>query len=139
MTAIKSLREIDDNLPNGFHDALLETLTVNFVSKIAAMELQLWVGVVDAAKKEEREAYRRARLALSDLVYLVIDAPGPNYDSSKERKLRIDAGEAVDLSSSSMPKPLVALPAGTFAYWFFVDPWNSFIHVAAKSATFDWV
>ena len=135
----KNLKEIDDHLPNGFHDALLEAVTVNFVSKTAIMDLQLWVGDLDATQEKEQEAYKSARLALSDLVYFVIDAPGANHEFSWGRPMRIDAGEAAnDNSVSASPKPLATLPTGAFAYWFFVEPWNSFIHVAARMATLQW-
>jgi hypothetical protein len=35
-------------------------------------------------------------------------------------------------------RPGVTLPEGSFAYWFFVNNWNSFIHVAAMDAQFEW-
>ena len=48
MNLYKSLREIDDDLPNGFHDAHLEAVTVSFASNSAKMDLQLFVGDPDA-------------------------------------------------------------------------------------------
>jgi hypothetical protein len=136
MNVIKGLREIESDLPNGFHDALLETVTVSFASKSVRLDMQLFVGNPEAETKEEREAYKRAKLCLSDLVYFVIDPPTPGQEYSAAQGLRIDGGDA---TGDSGPKPRGALPTGAFAYWFFVDQWNSFIHVAAWSATLQWV
>ena len=134
-----NLRQIDDELPNGFHDALLEQVTMSFVSDRAEMELQLLVGDPDAATEEERETYRKARLALNELVYFVIDPPGPGSEHPNLKPLRIDAGEATDENPPASPKPLRGVPIDAFAYWFFVVQWNSFIHVAARNASLEWL
>jgi hypothetical protein len=138
MNVYKSLREIEDHLPNGFHDALLEAVAVNFSSNSARMDLRLLVGDPDAPTEEEREAYKEAALYLNDLVYFVVDAPAPGHGCSKTGGVRIDGGVASD-NSAGMPKPRKPLPLDAFAYWFFVDEWNSFIHVAARSATLEWL
>lgn len=138
MNLFKNLKEIEDNLPNGFHDALLEKLMIDLTSNSADLELQLFMGDPDASTEQERETYRRAILRLSDLVYFVIDAPENIPEPSKKKPLRIDGGDAKDNSNPRAPKPRSALPPGAFAYWFFVEQWNSFIHVAARSSTIDW-
>jgi len=135
----RSLREIDDDLPNGFHDALLEAVTVSFASNSAELDLRLFVGDPAAATEEEREAYKRAKLRLSELVYFVVDPPAPGHECRKGNALRIDAGDATNESAPTAPKPQSVLPTDAFAYWFFVDQWNSFIHVAARSASLQWV
>ena len=124
MNLFKNLKEIEDNLPNGFHDALLEKLMIDLTCNSADMELQLFVGDPDASTEQEREAYRRAILRLSDLVYFVIDVPEKSHESSKKKSLRIEGGDATDNSNPRSPKPCSALPSGAFAYWFFVEQWN---------------
>ena len=135
----KTLREIDYDLPNGFHDAFLETLTLNLVSNSAELRLELWVGGPDGTTEEEREASKSAKLYLTDLVYFVIDPPGPGYKPPLGGDLWIDAGDATDRSDPRFPKPLCDLPADAFAYWFFIRDWNSYIHVAAKGASLEWL
>src|ERR1039458_1165405 len=134
----KSLKEIDDELPNGFHDAFLETIALNFAASIATLTLQLLVGVPDGASEEERESYRRATLTLEGLVYFVIDAPDSERRFSRPEGVMIDAGDALDRSNPRAPAPPSAAPAGAFAYWFFVHEWNAFIHIAAQSAVLEW-
>lgn len=134
-----NLRQIDDELPNGFHDALLEQVTISLVLDRVEIDLQLLVGDPDGATEAEREAYKKARLILSEVVYFVIEPPGPGSEYSNPKPLRIDAGEATDENPPRFPKPLRALPEGAFGYWFFVDSWNSFIHFAARNASLSWL
>src|SRR5215471_6300158 len=130
----KSLMEIDRDLPNGFHDALLESITVSYCSNSVELDLKLLVGDPDANTEEGREARRAAKLILNDVVYFVIDPPTPGRKHSSVGGLRIDAGDATLDSSPESPKPRGVLPTDAFAYWFFVDTWNSFIHIAAREA-----
>ena len=139
MTVRKTLREIDYDLPNGFHDAILEVVTINYASNNAELNLQLWIGGPDAATEEEREAYKRAKLYLTDLVYFVIDPPGPGRQSPGPGTVWLDAGDATDQSNPEHLKPRSELPPDAFAYWFYVGPDNSHIHVAAKGASLEWL
>lgn len=133
-----TLREIEVNLPNGFHDALLEEVTVSLVSKSVSMAMQIWVGDLDSEAEEEREAYKKATVRLNGIVYIVLDPPGADQEFSRWSAARIDGGEVTSDPASVSPKPRCVLPVGAFAYWFFVEPWNSFIHVAALSASIEW-
>lgn len=134
MNYCEDLNEIESHLPNGFHDAILESITVNFSSGVARLDLQLFVGDPDAIVEEEREAYKKATLCLSDLVYVVIEAPACTDECPKTGPLRIDGGNASADSVPAAARPPKLLPSGAFAYWFFVEHWNSFIHVAARGA-----
>ncbi len=137
MKSYHNLREIDENLPNGFHDALLKSIILNFASQSAIMELEILIGDPASPIEKEREAYKRATLKLGGVIYFVIDPVGVGGQFSS-KAVRIDAGIATDDSNSRTPKPRGVLPTGAFAYWFFVDDWNSFIHVAARDATLCW-
>lgn len=138
------LGEIEYSLPNGFHDADLEGIEVDYTARKALMKMQLHVGDSNGATKEEREAYKRAELELSDVLYFVIDAPDPKYRYSEKGALWLDAGDArvargTVQAAPAPPVPVERLPDGASAYWFFVGNWNSFIHVAAMSAALRWV
>jgi hypothetical protein len=132
------LVEIENSLPNGFHDAFLESVNIDYTSRRGLIKLRLWVGELDAATEAEKEAYKSAELELLDLVYLVIDAPDPGSEYAKAKEVWIDGGEAKADSAPTAPVPVDLLPRGAFAYWFFVRDWNSFIHVAAKDAKLQW-
>ncbi len=136
-----TLREIEDQLPNGFHDAYLEAVTLDYVANTATMGVGLCVGDPDAATEEEREAYRKATLVLRGLVFFVIEPPypDPQYEYSEGGGLWLRSGDdASDESGPTAARPLRPLPEGAFAHWFYVDDWNSFIHVAAREAGLQW-
>jgi hypothetical protein len=133
-----SFEQIESELPNGFHDALLQRITLDLVSSTAKLDLQLLVGQPDAPTEEEREAYRGATLTLEDLVYFVIDPLAPNGEFSNPAGVIISGGDATNRRNPRSPAPRSALPEGGFAHWFFVDEWNSFIHVAAQRACLEW-
>ncbi len=128
------LIEIENSLPNGFHDAYLESVNVDYVSRRALMKLRLCTGDPDARTEKEREAYEEADLELLDLVYLVIEGPDPRTKYVETKGLWVDGGEAKPGAAPGVPVPVEQLPSGAFAYWFFVRDWNSFIHVAARDA-----
>jgi hypothetical protein len=137
MTSSTNLNDIENSLPNGFHDALLEGVSIDFVSKKAKLDLKMSIGNPDAETREGREAYKKAELHFHDLLYFVIDPP-ENLEFFNGKDLRIDAGDATDERNSRSPKPLIALPKNAFAYWFFIVEANSFIHIAAMSASLRW-
>lgn len=139
MNAEMQLEQLANSLPNGFHDAELEGVSIDYVSREATLRMQLLVGDPDAQSEAAREAYRGAELQLSGLLYLVIEAPDSKYKYAERRALRIDAGRADEKSAPKPPIPLADLPAGVSAYWFFVDDWNSLIHVAAMDARLRWI
>lgn len=133
-----TLAEIEDALPNGFHDALLQCVNLDYSTRRAAVALRVCVGDPDGATEEEREAYKSAEIHLLDLVYFVIKPPDPGCDYRARVALWVEAGAADAESAPPPPMPLDLLPAGAFAYWFFVRDWNSFIHVAAIDASLRW-
>ena len=129
-----TLEEVAASLPNGFHDASIKGISIDYVTGTATFDLQLWVGDDSAEKEEEREVYRAARLTLSDLLFCIIEPPDPNYPYYDKKPLWVDGGpwNSAPISTSiQLPSPL---PENSFVYWFFVNNWNSFIYVAAMAA-----
>jgi hypothetical protein len=78
------------------------------------------------------ETYRRATLSLGQLLYCVVEPPDPTYPFQNEKPLWVNGGS--DGSQQVSATGLPAVPEGGFTYWFFVNDWNSFIHVAAFDA-----
>jgi hypothetical protein len=134
-----TLEQLEDSLPNGFHDADIESITVDYVSKSAVLRMNLWTGDLDAANEQEREACRRAELHLSDLVYFVIEPPDSKSDFKKKGGVWVTAGRHEEGKAPLPPVAAELLPAGGFAHWFFVIDWNSFISVAAMNAELRWL
>ena len=123
-----TIEEIDLSLPNGFHDSTITSARVNYVQRTAEIDLDIHVSGPD---DEDPERYRPATLLISELIYFVIEPPGHPNTSHAEPSL-VDGGSSrLEHPVSLLPIPL---PAGAFTYWFFVNNWNAFIHVAALRA-----
>ena len=134
-----TLEEVAASLPNGFHDAYIKGISIDYVSGTASFDLELWVGDDSAERKEEREVYRDARVTLSDLLFCVIEPPDSRYPYYDKKTLWVDGGpwnSAPPSTSIQLPSPL---PENSFVYWFFVDNWNSFIYVGAMAARLEYV
>ena len=130
-----TLEELEDTLPNGLHDAEVLRFTVDYAQRTLTFDLSVWVGTLDDPK-ERREAYKRGRLELSGLVFLVLEPPDPRYPYRISPKLTIDA---VDASKSLDTELLKSLPAGAFCRSFWVNQWNACMYLAATSAAIVWM
>ena len=126
------LGDLVSKLPDGIHDALLHSLHLDFVARVACFDFELAVGDPDAATLEERDATRRGRIVVEDLAYCALDPPDPHY--------RFAAAEPVWTSSLYPEDPDAGLPKveGMTAYRFFVNDWNSFVHITGGNARLQW-
>jgi hypothetical protein len=74
-----TLSELAASLPNGLHDANLGTVSLDFLTREARLELDIWIG-----DEAEMEAYRRAEIKLSGLHYWVSEPPTRGSPSMSE-------------------------------------------------------
>ena len=125
-------------LPNGFHDSYLEKLTIDYLERKAVFDLDVWIGDLESKEESEREAYRKARLELFNLRYCVIEPPHPLYPFDEGKPLWIDAWPDAELDNRPTNLPKI-LAEEAFAYAIWVNNWNSYIHVAADDASFEWL
>jgi hypothetical protein len=130
------IEEIERELPNGFHDALLHNIFIDYGRHEAVFEIGVRIGTIDSDNKKLREAYRRGRLELHGLRWCIIEAPDPSYPYC-DRKLTVSAGTREALKNA----PQIRLPEPgseeEFVHWFFVRQWNAFIYVSAADAKFE--
>jgi len=132
-----TLDELYKNLPNGLHDAIVHSITVDYSKRQARFNLSVWVGDLDSKDEDAREAYRDGELILYDIGYYIVEAPDPSYLYYGTDNITIDTG---NVKSLTMP-PAVKLPPaqeGMFVNWIYVNEWNSFIYVASRSAELHW-
>ncbi len=129
-----TLDDLAQTLPNGFHDAELTHLSVDYARGEVRLGLMIWIGEM-SDETSGREAYRPAIVTVSGLVLLLIDPPCEGYPFGEPGAVRIDGGPGQPATSRS---ELPGIPDDAFLYWFFVDDWNAFIRVAARHATLEW-
>lgn len=131
-----TLKEIEDALPNGFHDARIHMINIDYVKGLLMLEMEVWVA---EAKEANPDIYRVARLTLSPFQFCVIEPPDPTYLLPEGKALWVDAGSA----DSALAPPSIPshdhLPKGAFTYCFFVHDWNAFIYIAALDARLEFL
>jgi len=128
-----TLEEMEETLPNRFHDSEIRTILVDCAQRTATLERSV-VGDLDAPP-EKREVYKEATLVVSGVLLSVLEPPQPDYPFSEARGLRVDSCDA----SRSLDRALIAkLPTNSFFRSFFVNQWNAFIHIAGRNAEIAW-
>jgi hypothetical protein len=132
-----TLREIEDNLPNGLHDAQVKRIEIDYEKKRIKFTLALWIGDLSSQDESVRESFQEGELILTDLIYCIIEPPDPTYSFLKASPITIGAGSATEDPIKTETILPSNLPDGAFAYWFFVHEWNSFIHIAAMDASIE--
>ena len=85
MCSVTPLKELEESLPNGFHDAVLETMSVDFLGNTLVLDMELSTGDPDAPSPEGRDSYRKAVVRIRDLVYVSVEPPGPDGELSDTR------------------------------------------------------
>jgi hypothetical protein len=128
-----TFEELDQRFPNGFVDAEITGLDLDYQNRMAKVFLNLRSNPPDSPNRDE---YQRATLVLNGFYYFVIEAPDPDHLWYPQRSIQID-GLAEDDSQYRLAGLLKSKqPKDAFCCRFYVHDWNSFIHVAAKDAQF---
>jgi hypothetical protein len=127
-----------ENFPHAtLHDAEIERVTLDYVTRQAIFECSLYVGDPDS-DEEAREAQKAGRFVFTDFLYCVIEPPYAAYPYQRAGAIRIPGDGPVDgdkIPGQHLPGNL---PEGAFAHGFFVNDWNAFIYIAAQKVRFEW-
>ena len=128
-----TIADLEATLPWGLHDAHIESVDIDWPGARVTITLRVAFG-------EHQEEDRRAKITVDGLVFCAIEPPvidpSKGYEPVPKAGLRIDVGEgAVPRSKSALP----SIPTSCFLAYFFVQDWNSFIHVSARDARLEWL
>ncbi len=105
-----TLQDIENGLPNGFHDALIHSCTLDFVTRTASFKLDISTGDPESADVGECDRYDSATLTLEHLAFCEVQPPHPTYPFEEPIPLQ------VDLSEPDAGHPVIqSLPSSTFA------------------------
>jgi|SRR5579864_1564527 hypothetical protein len=130
-----TLEDIEKSLPNGLHDSQLHRLHVDYEHRKLQADVAVWVGELDEPS-EKRERYRRARIEITGLIFLVIEPPDPRYPFLDTARLTVDGCDKRENLDIALLK---SLPEKSFFRSLWVGEWNTFIHVAATDARLFWI
>lgn len=134
-----TLEDLDDELPNGFHDAEIFSFELDYPAAIAKFHMNLLVGWPDDPK-QERQTYQEATLVVSGLCFCSIDPPSSTYPFLPDGKpICVSGDPAKSDNLPSLPDLVAKFPRGTWSYRFFVHNWNAFIHIAGCNAEITWL
>ena len=129
-----TLDDLVRTLPNGLHDAEIRTFAIDYGRHQLTMDLSVWVGDMDE-REAPREGYRDATLTLDGVVFIVMEAPDPTYEFAEQDHLWVDVTH--DPKHIRLPQGLTP-PSDCFVSGFFNRFSNSYIYVAARSASLTW-
>jgi hypothetical protein len=131
-----TFEELDATLPNGFHDAEIYSIDIDYRLRCITLDINFWVGDLDGPNREE---YRRGVLKGAGLHFCSIDPPDPAYSFVPQGSYVTVSGSSAKPDASPAPEKLwPAFPPGVSCYRFFVHNWNSFIHIAVRDAQLSW-
>jgi hypothetical protein len=130
-----TLEDIEKSLPNGLHDAKVHRLEVDYARRTLQAELTVWIGNMDEPP-ERRERYRRARIDITGLLFLVMEPPDSRYPFLSSAQLTVDGCDKRQNLDTALLK---SLPQKSFFRSLWVGEWNAFIHIAATDARISWI
>jgi len=131
--------ELDNTLPNGFHDAYLHRIEMDYITRTLQLVVVVWIGDMDDPPR--KEAYRQALVTVKDVAYLVIEPPdfespqNGGYPWEEPGEIRFDTGEGPVSQSNTILPPA---PVGTTANWMYLSDFNRCLFFAAGDATLEW-
>src|SRR5271168_873683 len=132
-----TFEQLDRNYPNGFDDAEMTTLSVDYGSGTATLHLNLRGNSPDIP---DSQRYAREVLTLLGLYYFAIVPPDLDHLFSPTQSKVVFYGMPEDSEQFPLYERLKpALPEDAFCCRFYIHNWNSFIHIAAKDAQFSWL
>lgn len=134
-----NIDEIKKSLPNGFHDAEILRICIDYLNEVADFLID-----IDLSSQDANIAVlsRRGLLKLNGLLYCIIDASKSSSSIPKyiagEDKLWIASDSSNFSVLTDCPQLPDPLPENSFRHWFFITSHNSFIYLAAMDASFEW-
>jgi hypothetical protein len=129
-----TLDELDRSLPNGFHDAKIHSIEIDYVKATVTLQVSFLEGTPEDPE-DRRDRYRRAVVRITGLHFCSIDAPDPTYHFRPDQRPIVVSGDPAKSDHlPSLPGLMAQAPAGVSAYRLFVSDWNRFIYIAARDA-----
>jgi hypothetical protein len=131
-----TLDEISASIPNGFHDAQLLKLVLDYTKREVQLTLDVWIA--ESLEPEEKEAYRLALLTLYGLHFWVCEAPEEGDPNPSPNGASIDIC-SMDRIMDANQRKLPSVPPGVFVNWIYVNDWNTYMFVGAETASLTWL
>jgi hypothetical protein len=126
-----TIAELEDKLPNGFHDSYLVSVSADFASATCCLEIDVDYDDPDP------NVFRRMRLRLRGLSFIAMEPPDPKDSLPVKDTICISGGPTTEKMLPDLGVYCKSAPPGTFFYSFFLRDRNAFIHLAATDASLE--
>ena len=131
-----TFEELDQELPNGFHDAKIRSVRVDFVARSIVMGMDLLAGLPDT---RDPESYRPGTVSVTQAHMFFLAPPDPNYPVALHGAPVSASGVSVKCGDDAKVGALLQrIPQDSTAFVFFLDDWNSYLYVAGTTVQFSW-
>jgi hypothetical protein len=126
--------DLDARFPNGFVDAEITGVSLDYQTRTATIELNLRADAIGSPLTNE---FRKAVLTIRAFYYFSVEAPDKEHLFYPLHSKIVVDGLSEDSNSFPLFRKLIEkVPANAFCCRFYVHDWNSFIHVAGPDAEF---
>ena len=128
-----TLQELDDSLPNGFHDAYFRSIAIDYERRTVTITSSILVGLPDEAPGM-RDRMRDAVVVIEGLEFVSIEPPAERNDYKPGRPLWVDfVGRGTTGGSDG------ETAGDCFVGEFYVHDWNSTIRLSGRNVRLVWV
>jgi len=127
--------EWDHKLPNGFHDAEISSLEIDYARGLMTLKM----GLLTEVEQGEVDDRAEAIVSVFGLQFCSIGAPFATYPYQKRAAITVSGDPAKSDHLPELDGLTPTFPKNTTCYRFFVHDWNSFIYIAAADVQVRWV
>lgn len=126
-----TFEELDRSLPNGFHDATIRKLEIDYAARTVSLVMELLVG----AEVSGQTHYRDGLVVLEGMEFVVVEPP-VSWEFLHSPPLPfVDLLEAKSFPASAKS---LRVPRGCFLAALYTH-WSSCIYVVARNARHEWL
>jgi len=131
-----TFQELEQKLPNGFHDAAIREIHFDFVGRSVVVAMDILTGGPD---DPDPELCRPGTLKLSPAYLFFIEPPDPRYSFVPNGSASKVDGDSVKVGQNAEADRLLPkLPQNATSYRFFLEKWNAFLYLAGGGVEFSW-
>jgi hypothetical protein len=126
-----TIEELENQLPNGFHDSQLVSLSANLSAGTCCLELDVDYDDPDP------DTFRRMKLRLGGVSLLVVEPPSLGGSLLPKDSIWTSGCITSEKILPNLGSYQKNAPPGTFFYSFFLHELNCYLHLGAKEATLE--
>ncbi len=134
-----TFEEIENQLPNGTHDADLVGFSVDLARRTLTLDIDADMITPDADLPPGEPDTRRIRITVSGLCFFSMDPPDVAYKYTMHGAERLVDSESLTEVAFLSEDVTSHLPAGAFCQRLYLIDWNGFMVFAGTNASLEWL